>query len=326
MAARIPATMKAAAIDRFGPPSVLRIHTLPVPEIDANEVLIAVHSAGVGIWDAKIRDGEWAEGNEEFPLVLGTDGAGEVVACGSNVRRVDVGDRVWSYAYENPKGGFYAEFVAVNGDNVARIPKVLDVLHAGAGAVTGLTALQGIDDHLEVKKGDTVLVVGGSGAVGTLAIQFARRRGARVLATATGADAQKLVRELGAEIAFDLRRPDPAGVLEAIAPDGIDAALVLAGSPALESCLDHVRRGGRIANPNGVEPPPKKRPNVRVIAYDAEVGPREWADLERAAVAAKLRVPIAEVDPLAKAPKAHERVEKGHVLGRVDLRIRRDQA
>jgi NADPH2:quinone reductase len=318
--------MKAAAIDRFGPPSVLKMHTLPVPEIDSTEVLIALHSAGVGIWDAMIRKGEWAEGDETFPLVLGTDGAGEVVACGSRVRRVAVGDRVWSYAFENPKGGFYAEYVAVDADNVARIPKNLDMMQAGAGAVTGLTALQGIDDHLEVKRGETVLVFGASGAVGTLAIQFARRRGARVIATASGEDAKKLVLDLGADVVVDARRPDPAAVIEAVAHDGIDAALVLTGSRVLESCLDHVLPRGRIAYPNGVEPAPKKRSNRRVIAYDAAVGPREWAALDRAATAAKLRVPLAEVDPLANAPKAHQRIEKGHVVGRIDLRIRDGRA
>src|SRR5689334_5699366 len=98
-APKIPKTMKVAAIDRFGPPSVLTLHELPVPEIDDNEVLIALDTAGVGIWDAEIRDGTGAEEKSRFPLVLGTDGAGQVVARGSGVRRVALGAKVWSYAY-----------------------------------------------------------------------------------------------------------------------------------------------------------------------------------------------------------------------------------
>ena len=187
--------MKAAIIDRFGPPGVLALRTVPTPDVGPREILIALHTAGVGIWDAKIRDGTWAEGDERFPLILGTDGAGVVAAVGPRVRGFAVGERVWAYAYENDKGGFYAQFVAVAAENVAPCPERLDLLQAGAAAVTALTAQQGIDDHLAVRRGETVLVFGGTGAVGTLAIQFARRRGARVVATASGRVATALVRE-----------------------------------------------------------------------------------------------------------------------------------
>ncbi|WP_437284741.1 alcohol dehydrogenase catalytic domain-containing protein [Sorangium sp. So ce406] len=105
--------MLAAAIDRFGGPEVLTIHELPVPTIGASEVLIALHSAGVGPWDTAIRQGWLSEGRADFPLVLGTDGAGTVAAVGPNVAGLAVGDRVFSYSWSNPKGGFYAEYVAV---------------------------------------------------------------------------------------------------------------------------------------------------------------------------------------------------------------------
>jgi NADPH:quinone reductase len=248
-APKLPKTMKAAAIDRFGPPSVLTLHELPVPEIDDNEVLIALHTAGVGSWDAKIRDGTWAEEKTRFPLVLGTDGAGQVVARGSRVRRVAVGAKVWSYAYDNPKGGFYAEYVAVDAEHVAAIPRLFDLRKAGASAVTGLTAVQGIDDHLKLERGQTILIFGASGAVGILAVQLAKCRKACVLATASTEDAKKLLLELGADAVFDARRADPSAVLEALTPDGLDAALVLASNDKLEECLDRVRRRGRIAHP-----------------------------------------------------------------------------
>src|SRR5689334_11694814 len=89
-AVAIPSTMRAVAIDRFGPPSVMSLRTVPVPEIGPNEVLLAMRAAGVGIWDAKIRDGTWATGEERFPLVLGTDGVGVVVAKGASVRRLQL--------------------------------------------------------------------------------------------------------------------------------------------------------------------------------------------------------------------------------------------
>lgn len=321
---KIPATMRAAAIDRFGPPSVIKIHEFPVPTVDTNEVLIAIHAAGVGVWDASVRDGSWKPyGRTKFPLILGTDGAGVVVAKGSRVRRFQLGDRVWSYHYANPKGGYYAEYVAVDSTHVGRVPNTLDLLQAGAGATTGLTALQGIDGALRLREDDTVLIYGGSGAVGTLAIQFAKRLGSHVIATATGADATSLVRRLGADGVFDARKKDAAEKLRSLAPDGLDAALVLAGGSTLESCLDLVRPGGRIAFPNGVEPEPRKRRNnVRVSSYDAQANSREFDRLEIAAVEAKLKVPIAAVFPLEQADKAHKRLGQGHVVGRIALQVR----
>ena len=235
----IPATMKAAALDRFGPPSVLRLHTLPVPKPGPGQVLIALHAAGVGSWDASIRDGSWQpNGRPKFPLVPGTDGAGTVVAKGPRVRRFRVGDRVYANEF-----GCYAEYVAAKVDDVGRVPPRLDLRQAGAAATTGLTALQGID-ALRLRRGQTVLIYGASGAVGTLAVQFAKRKHARLVATASGRDAMALVRRLGADAVIDARRDDAIERLRKLAPDGLDAVLVLAGSDTLEGCLDLVRAGG----------------------------------------------------------------------------------
>ena len=282
----VPATMEAAAIDRFGPPEELTLHTRSVPELGPNEVLIALHAAGVGIWDAKIRDGTWATGKERFPLVLGTDGAGVVAAKGPHVRRFHVGDRVWAYAYENPKGGFYADFVAVDAQHVGRVPERLDLQHAGAAAVTGLTALQGIDEHLLVRAGETVLVFGASGAVGTLAIQFAKHREARVVGTATGRDATNLVERLGADAVIDGRSEDAVERLGEAAPAALAAVLALAGGEVLERCLELVKAGGRVAYPN----PPREVSARDAIASDPAGGVDSITRRVRPSVSASLLV------------------------------------
>ena len=318
----IPKIMRAVALDRFGGPEVLTLHELPTPVPDAGEVLIAVHTAGVGVWDADIREGWSPSGRVRFPLVLGTDGSGFVAAVGSRVRRFEIGDKVYAYTWDNPKGGIYAEYVAVRSDEMAVIPKTLDLKHAGAMATTGLTAIQGIDDALHVRKGESVIIHGASGGVGTLAVQFAKLRGARVFATASGDDGVALVRRLGADAAVDGRHGDIAVEAEIFAPEGVDAVLGLAGGDGLELCLDALRKDGRFAYPNGIEPEPKKRRGIKTTPYDAVAGVREFAHLGRAVEAAKLKVPIAAEYPLAEAAKAHERLAAGHVLGRIALRVR----
>ena len=320
-AMHVPRTMFAAAIDRFGGPEVITAHALPVPEVDAGEVLIAVDTTGVGRWDADVREGYFASRKPHFPLVLGYDGGGIVAKVGSRVRRLKVGDEVYSYNWENPKGGFYAEYVAVPADKVAPIPRRLDLRHAGAIPITGLTALQGIDDALGLKKGETIIIHGASGGVGTLAVQFARLRGARVFATASGKEGVELVREMGAQTVVDGKRVDVDDQARRFAPDGVDAVLALAGGDALEKCLNALRPGGRVAHPNGVEPAPKKRRGMKLIRYDGISGVREFERLNAAVQAAKLKVPIAECYPLARAHKAHERLAEGHVVGKIILAV-----
>ena len=314
--------MRAAAIDRFGGPRVLSIHELPVPPVGPNEVLIALDTAGVGSWDADIRGGWWPGDRPRFPLVLGTDGVGRVAAVGARVQRFQIGDRVYSYSFLNAKGGFYAEYVAVRAERVALVPPPLDLRHAGAIGTTGLTALQSVDDALHVEKGEAVIVHGASGGVGSLAVQFAKLRGAKVLGTTSGRDGRALVRRLGADAAVDGRREDIAAAARRFAPDGVDAVLALSGGKPLARCLDALRRGGRVASPNGVEPGPRKRRGIRVKSYDAIPGIRQFQRLNRAIEAAGLEVSIEHAYRLADAARSHERLARGHVLGKIVLRIR----
>jgi NADPH:quinone reductase len=314
-------TMRAVLIERFGPPSVLKLRTLPVPHPGRGQVLVALEAAGIGVWDSSLRDGSWPARGRRFPIGMGTDGGGVVAAVGPGARRFAVGDRVWAYDYANDTG-FYAEYAVVDAAKAGRVPRGVDVLQAGAAATTGLTALQGVDDALRVRRGQTVLVFGASGAVGTLAVQFAKRRGARVIGTATGRDAAALVRRLGADAVVDARAGDAPDRIRRFAPGGLDAVLAFAGGRDLDRCLRLVRRGGRLAHPNGVEPEPRKRRGLRVRAYDAEAGTRQFARLARAVTAARLRIPIAAEFPLARAADAHRRLAKGHLLGRIVLRVR----
>jgi NADPH:quinone reductase-like Zn-dependent oxidoreductase len=315
--------MRAAAIDRFGGPEVLTIHTLPVPVIGPQEILIAVHTAGVGSWDAAIRGGWWPEeGGPEFPLVLGTDGSGAAMRVGARVKGFKPGDEVYAYSFANPKGGFYAEYVAVPAANMGHKPLRLTLEEAGAIGTTGLTALQGVE-RLGIKKRDPVVVVGASGGVGTLAVQLARWKGARILAMASGKDGVRLVNDLvGLGVAFDAKHHDVNPVLEEFAPEGLAAVLAFTGGPVLDACVDRVRQGGRVIHPNGVEPAPKHRSGVEIVSYDADPSPEAFKRLNDAIEEAKLKVPITASFPLDQAAKAHERLASGHVIGKLVLQVR----
>ena len=163
--------------------------------------------------------------------------------------------------------------------------------------------------------------MGRAEGVGTLAIQFAKLRGARVLATVSGEDgatsgARAWAPTLSWTAGRETSRPPPRPLHR----NGVDAVLALAGGDALERCSDALRSGGVVAYPSGVEPVPKPRNGIRIIRFDAIPGPREFERLNTAIAAAKLRVPIAAEYPLADAAKAHERLAAGHVLGKVVLR------
>ena len=320
----IPKSMQAVAIDGPADADALKLRTLPVPSVEANEVLIAMQSASVAVWDIPIRKSLAYINKPKFPYILGSDGAGRVAAVGPGVTRLKVGDAVYGYCWDNPKGGFYAEFVVASQDCISVLPKGLSLDAAGALGASGLTALSGIDRALNIKRGDTLIIHGASGAVGTLALQIAKVRGARVLATASGDEGVALVRRLGADAVVDGRSGDISAAVRAFAPDGVDAVLALAGGDALEKCLAALKAGGRVAYPNGVEPVPKPRAGLTIVPYDALFGDEkvQLAQLNAAVEAKPFEVPIAATFSLADAAAAHRRVEAGRVPGKVLLKIR----
>jgi NADPH:quinone reductase-like Zn-dependent oxidoreductase len=320
-APQLPATMQAAAINQAGGPEVITLHTLPVPKPQADEVVIAINTAGVASWDVYLRRNPQSIKHSAFPLVLGTDGAGLIASVGTKVQGFKVGDQVYSYSWDNPHGGFYAEYVAVPAERVGHVPKGLTLRQAGAIATTGLTAIQGIDDALHLKAGDTLIIHGASGGVGSLALQFAKLRGVKVLATATGDDGMAFAKQLGADAVVDGRHGDIAAAAREFAPKGVDAVLALAGGDTLERCIDALRAGGHVAFPYGVEPEPKARDGVPIVRYNAVPGPKEFERLNQAIEAINLTVAIEAEFPLAEAAKAQQRVEAGHILGKVILKV-----
>ena len=322
MPATLPATMQAAAIDRFGDPDELKIQTLPLPELGDGQILLRVEAAGVGVWDPMEAKGYFEKYGKPatFPYIVGFDGAGTVAAVGSAVNRFAVGERVWAWSFLNPKGGLYAEYAAVDADDVSHLPDKLTIDQAGGLGVIAFTALIGLDDTLGLTSGQSVLIHGASGGVGHVAVQFAKRMNLRVLAVASGADGVALCKDLGADEAVDGKTADLAAVARAFAPDGLDAALVLANPEPLADALSALKDGGTIAYPTGVVPAPEPpRDAVAVKEFSAvSVTRATFQTLEQLIAAGPFTVHVAKTFPLARAAEAWKMLDE-HFLGKLVL-------
>ena len=310
MSSAIPKTMRAAVIEKFGGPSVLHIARVPVPEPGEREILVRVRAAGIGSWDPWVREG--GIGGAAFPQVLGSDGAGTVVAAGSKVSRFKPGDRVYSYTFENSKGGFYAEYAAVPESAASLVPPGLGLDEAGGLAACGLTAVAGVD-LLKIGKDAPVMVLGASGGVGHIALQLAKREGARILAVASGRDGVALAERLGADLAVNGKAADLAKAARAFSPGGFDAALVFANSERLSPALKQLRKGGTIAYPEGVEPAPRAAAGVKVRTFNGQAKPEIFDRLNGLIVRGPFRVEIGGAYRLDDLPQAHRDVLRHHL-------------
>jgi NADPH:quinone reductase-like Zn-dependent oxidoreductase len=308
--------MKAAVVEAAGPPKALHIKDVPVPRLSRHHVIIALDYAGLGSWDAAQRSGAW--GSVKAGTILGADGSGTVAAVAADVTDFKPGDRVYSYSYNNPSGGFHAEYVSVPADRVGHVPPHLDMKVAGGMPCVALTAQSGLET-LKISSGQTLLVFGASGGVGSLAVWLANGRGATVVGSARP-DTQEYVRSLGAAHGVDPNSSDPNAILKRVAPQGFDTAMVTASSDALAVFLSHLKAGAPFAYPNGVEPKPHISGHA-ALTFDGEMSRAAIERLNAAIGSRTIPLRVHEF-PLKDAVEAHRRIEQGHVTGKIVLRMR----
>lgn len=314
--------MKAAAIDRFGGPEELTLHTLSIPDIGADEVLIRVNTAGVGVWDPWVREGEFAQMTGEtprFPYVLGADGSGTLAKVGRGVKRFREGDRVYGYNALSAKNGFYAEYTVLKADDIAPLPAGLTLEAGGAMPADAITALCGLE-ILALQPEDDVVIFGASGGIGHLAVQLAKRMQARVFAVASGKDGVALARTLGADTAVDGHGGEVGKAARVFAPEGMDSALVTASGDGLNDALEALRVGAHVAYPRGVEPEPQGRPGLNLHAYDGRATPELFERLNRWIEAGPFTVCVSSTYPLDRAALAHQALDQHH-LGKLALKV-----
>jgi NADPH:quinone reductase-like Zn-dependent oxidoreductase len=317
------ATMRAVVIDSFGGPEQLHERQVPVPSPGRGQVLIRLETAGVGSWDPFEREGGYAEMqgmSPSFPYVLGSEGGGTIAAVGDGVTSRAVGERVFAASFLNPTGGFYAEYVCVDSGLVAPVPAGMSTSQAAVMGGVGMTALRGLQDALDVRSGETLLVHGASGAMGHLAVQLGKRLGARVLAVASGEDGVALAARAGADLSIDGRAEPVADGARRFSAEGLDAALLTAGGPEADAAVATVRPGGRAAYPTGVQPQPASTPGVEPQVFNGEPD-AELLDRFMALIGDRpLDVHIAHEFTLDQIPAAH-RALREHQLGKLAIAI-----
>lgn len=241
--------MKAFIVDRYGSKEKLRFGDVPCPELLDDDVLVQVHAAGVNPLDCKIRNGEFKVVLPfRLPLVLGNDVAGTVVQVGPRVRLFKPGDQVYARPHHSRIGTF-ADFIAMNEEDVAIKPPSLTMEEAASIPLAGLTAWQVLVERAQLKAGQKVLIHAGSGGVGTLAIQLAKQLGAFVATTTSEANFE-LVKRLGADVVIDYRKENFARILQ-----GYDVVLNNLGKETLEKSVQVLKPGGKLISISGPPDP-----------------------------------------------------------------------
>lgn len=333
--------MKAFIVDRYGKKELMRLGDMPRPQLLGDDVLIEVHAAGVNLLDSKLKSGEFKLILPyRMPLVLGHDVAGVVVQVGSQVRQFKIGDEVYARAPDHRIGTF-AEFIAVNENDVALKPGNITMEEAASIPLVGLTAWQALVEKAKLKKGQKIFIQAGSGGVGTFAIQLAKLMGATVATTTSSANAA-LVKNLGADVVIDYRKDDFEKVLR-----DCDVVLHSQNTAALEKSLRVLRPGGTLVSISG--PPDPTFANVidapwfvRLIVRLLSAGVRKKAarrdlrysflfmrangpqlqEIARLVEAGTIRPVMDRVFPFESTNEALAYVEADHAKGKVVVKIK----
>jgi NADPH:quinone reductase-like Zn-dependent oxidoreductase len=310
--------MKAARINRLGPPEVITIEDIAVPSPGEQDVLVRVRASGVGPWDALVRTGKSGL-PLTLPVTLGSEISGVVERVGGKTSGFAVGDQVFGATNPLFVDG-YAEYAVVVGRMIAKKPAALSHLQAAALPVVAVTAWQMLFDHAQVREGQTVVVHGAAGNVGAYAVQFARSRKLIVIAAIHGGDAQ-YVRNLGAEHVIDTKTQDFAKYARRA-----DAVIDTVGGKMQEQLFT-------LAKPGGIIVSSVVRPNeqlasqfgVRADYLIVDVNNPQLAEIAGMFEKKQLTIPVGSVLPLSEARAAHEMMagSRPHLRGKIVLAVER---
>lgn len=301
--------MKAVRIHRFGPPEVIVIDELPVPRPGEGEVLVRVAAAGVGPWDAIIREGR-SKVSPQPPLTLGSDLSGFIEAVGPAVIGFEIDDEI--YGVTNPQFcGAQAEYAVASAGMIAPKPKSLSHLEAASTPVIAVTAYQMLFEYAGAKQGDAVMITGAAGNVGAYAAQLALHAGIHVVAVARPRD-DAFLRRLGAQIIVD---SSGAEMLPKV-----DAVLDTVGGHTMERCVSAIKPGGKLVSVVSELAP--ERTDIQSIFFYAEVTTERLRTLSKLFADGSISARTGSILPLTQARVAHEMLAGApHPPGKIVLHV-----
>jgi NADPH:quinone reductase len=318
--------MKAIRVHEFGGPEVLRLDEVPPPQPSPDQLLIRMHAIGVNPVETYIRAGTYAQ-KPALPYTPGNDGAGMIEQVGPDVNEFKPGDRVYT---AGSISGTYAEFALCKTGQVHALPANVSFVQGAAMGTPYATAYRGLFQRAHAKPGETVLVHGASGGVGTAAVHLARARGLRVFGTVGSDEGRKLAREQGAHEVFDHRAPDQfEQIMKATSGRGVDVIVELLANVNLGKDLTILAKGGRVAiigSRGRVEIDPRdamqRDVDLRGMVMP-NTPPEDLASIHAALVAGlengTLRPVIGKEFPLAEAATAHRAVMAPGAFGKIVL-------
>ena len=307
--------MKAVRVHTLGSLDVISIDDVPKPEPSKGEVLVRVKAAGVGLWDAWIRNGKSVI-PQPLPLTLGSDLSGEVESVGPGVENLEIGEEIFGVTNERFTGA-YAEYALAKASMIARKPKSLNYTHAASVPVVAVTAWQMVFEFAKLASGQTVLIHGGAGNVGGYAVQLAKQAGAMVIVTASAKDIN-YVRSLGADGVINYQTSRFEEQVK-----NIDAVLDTVGGETLDRSYGVLKREGILVS-SAVQPSKEKAQEcgVRALFFLVEVTTERLTKLAELIDAGKLKTEVGEVLWLDEARKAHEMLEGApHRRGKIVIKI-----
>ncbi len=314
--------MRAIAYTHFGAADVLQLVDLQKPIPKEDEVQIRLAYTGVNPVDYKIRLGLFKDAfPHRFPVIPGWEGAGVVTAVGSKCSRIKLGDKVYGY-FRLPEigSGTYAEYIVVPESYVALIPKKLSSKEASGIALTGLTAWQALFDAAHLKENNSVLIHAAAGGVGSMAVQFAKWKKARVYATASQAN-YEYVKQLGADVVIDYRNENVTQALLSQVPGGVDVVLDCVGGQVTEACFDCVRPGGIVVSVVDRDVAAKARAGKKGCFVFVAPNVEQLNTINTLFDTGLVKAPEVQELSIEEARLAQERVEAGHTKGKIVLRV-----
>jgi NADPH:quinone reductase-like Zn-dependent oxidoreductase len=307
------AMMKAVVVHEFGGPEAMKYEDVLRREPKEDEILVRVMAAGVNPVDAYVRQGKFSKGGlNKGPLIIGYDIAGTVEKTGASIKKFKAGDAVYSYL----EGGGYAEFALTKESETALKPRNINFVEAAAVPLAATTAWQALVEEAKLSSGQTVLVHGGSGGVGSFAIQIAKARGAKVIATAS-TEHQTLLKQLGVDQAIDYTTTKFEDVVS-----GVDVVFNCVRADALARSYGVLKKGGVIVSitqdPDQTE---CAKHGIRCSSVGAHPDAKVLEEFTKLIEAKKMKPIVSQTFALADASKAHHQIETHHTLGKIVLKV-----